>query len=242
MSKFRIDKPNSFAISLIRCPYFLGVASVCSLCFYGIYNNHLQNYFDSNNDKFKIMNDYNISINSILKTVVGLSLMSLYFLRKRIIKYVMERSLNGCKEIQKKEIKKFNPDIIIGSSWGGCVLLSLIHEKYWQSNSIALAPAYYRVMKATYHQSKNQNILNNHKINHLLDFGQLNVKNKQKKVKIIHGKYETTVPIEGSYELIKRNPDFFDLLALESKDHSLRLVVNDTNNPILINAILEMCQ
>lgn len=72
---------------------------------------------------------------------VGLGLLYLFYSRKRIASDTVKMSLNTSIEIQRNAIKEFEPDIIIGASWGGFVTLELIRKGYWTGKTILFAPA-----------------------------------------------------------------------------------------------------
>ena len=46
-----------------------------------------------------------------------------------------------CYEIAKKELAKMNPDLVVGSSFGGGILLKLVTEGIWTGPSLFLAQA-----------------------------------------------------------------------------------------------------
>lgn len=66
---------------------------------------------------------------------------------------VMARALSAsfaaCVDIQKSAVSQENPDIVIGSSWGGAVVVELMRQGLWSGRTILLAPAVQRVCQRT---------------------------------------------------------------------------------------------
>ena len=53
----------------------------------------------------------------------------------------VEDVFDKCYEIAKEELKKMNPDLVVGSSFGGGILLKLVTEGLWTGPCIFLAQA-----------------------------------------------------------------------------------------------------
>ena len=51
------------------------------------------------------------------------------------------QTLPTCYEIAKKSLQEYRPDVVIGSSYGGGILLKLVHEGVWTGPSLFLAGA-----------------------------------------------------------------------------------------------------
>mmetsp|Transcript_22898 Transcript_22898/g.64315 ORF Transcript_22898/g.64315 Transcript_22898/m.64315 type:complete len:234 (-) Transcript_22898:303-1004(-) len=58
-----------------------------------------------------------------------------------------EDSLTRCLEIQRAAIADFNPDVVVGSSWGGGIALLALAEGLWSGPTVAIAPALHRVLR-----------------------------------------------------------------------------------------------
>lgn len=71
-------------------------------------------------------------------------------LRKNVVTgRALANSFAACVEIQKQAIAQENPDIVLGSSWGGAVVVELMRQGIWKGPTILLAPAVHRVCTKT---------------------------------------------------------------------------------------------
>eukprot|EP00667_Euglena_gracilis_P020648 EG_transcript_22404 len=50
-------------------------------------------------------------------------------------------SLDGCLAVQREAIARFQPDVVVGSSWGGAIGLLAFASGAWQGPTLLLAPA-----------------------------------------------------------------------------------------------------
>lgn len=65
-----------------------------------------------------------------------------YALRsKSLVARALDRSFAACVAIQTEALRETNPDIVIGSSWGGAVVAELVIRGSWTGPTILLAPA-----------------------------------------------------------------------------------------------------
>ena len=119
--------------------------------------------------------------------------------------------------MQKKVIKEFKPDIVIGSSWGGAVAVECILNKDWNGPTILLAPASHLVNKNLIHPRKSISIPSN------------------VPCYIFHGTNDTTVPVSDSKELV-RNSENTKLFILQNETHNL-IAFTESH---LTNRILEL--
>lgn len=55
--------------------------------------------------------------------------------------------IRNCMRLQLKEIEAFQPDIIVGSSFGGAIAAFLILEGHWHGPALLLAPAYSIILR-----------------------------------------------------------------------------------------------
>ena len=58
-------------------------------------------------------------------------------------------SLGNCLAVQEEAIRRFKPDVVIGSSWGGGIGLLALATGAWQGPTILLAPALKTVTRKT---------------------------------------------------------------------------------------------
>jgi len=74
-----------------------------------------------------------------ITAAVGIGLV-LYLLRRGL-----RRVVNDCLDLQLAAIRQFQPDVCVGSSWGGAMLCFAIVRGYWRGPSLLLAPAQTKV-------------------------------------------------------------------------------------------------
>jgi len=75
---------------------------------------------------------------------------SRYALRKDIVfGRALGNSFAACVEIQRAALLQEQPDIVVGSSWGGAVVVELMRRGDWNGPTILLAPAVHRVCTKT---------------------------------------------------------------------------------------------
>ena len=65
--------------------------------------------------------------------------------REHMIATATGRSFDRCVEIQAAAVQRVEPDILIGSSWGGAVAAELLISGVWSGPTILLAPALRKV-------------------------------------------------------------------------------------------------
>lgn len=131
-------------------------------------------------------------------------------LRKNV---VMARALSAsfaaCVDIQKSAVLQENPDIVIGSSWGGAVVVELMRQGIWSGRTILLAPAVQRVCQRT-GQGDSREIAR-----------QL----RGRRVIIYHDPTDETVPFVDSEVLA--NEGEFELRAVDGGGHRLMGICED---------------
>lgn len=120
-------------------------------------------------------------------------------------------SLPGCVEVSRQAIEKHKPDVIIGSSFGGGVLLKLVQTELWKGPCIFLAGAG-------------------------LQYGMMPVLPEGQPVILIHGTEDFLIPLEDSIRLT-RSSTSAKLIVIKD-EHRLRDLVTKTN--ILEQAIDEL--
>lgn len=119
--------------------------------------------------------------------------------------------LPNCVEVSRQAIQKHNPDLIIGSSFGGGVLLSLVQKGLWTGPCIFLAGAG-------------------------IQYGMMPVLPENQPVILIHGTEDFLIPLEDSIRLT-RSSQTAKLIAIHD-EHRLSRLVTETN--ILEQAIDEL--
>jgi len=53
----------------------------------------------------------------------------------------LRAAVDSCAELQREAIAEFQPDAVVGSSWGGLVALRCMELGHWRGPSVLLAPA-----------------------------------------------------------------------------------------------------
>ncbi len=134
VSKYKIYLKNAFLRNLLINRLFLGTLAGISLFYY--LSNSMFGHFTS-------------LIISIIVITPILALSKNYFLR-----YSVRKSLENNIELAYNLIKKHEPKILIGSSWGGSVILNLIQRGMWEGHSILIAPAFYAVNNVVFNNQK----------------------------------------------------------------------------------------
>jgi hypothetical protein len=61
----------------------------------------------------------------------------------------LANSFAACVEIQRAALLEDQPDIVVGSSWGGAVVVELMRQGVWNGKTVLLAPAVHRVCMKT---------------------------------------------------------------------------------------------
>jgi hypothetical protein len=167
------------------------------------------------------------------------------YLISEAVKVSMENNI----KIAEDEIKKHNPEIIIGSSWGGGIIINLIKKGIWKGNSLIIAPAYYSINKVIYGNNINSNNID--ECNKIFDFNFSKIKindfDKNAKIIVYHSKEDKVICFKESERLCERinfnkeNENFFnnfELKLYEKGDHSMNELCKKTG--ILKNDILNL--
>lgn len=73
-----------------------------------------------------------------------------YALRKDVVMgEALKRSFAACVQIQRAALLQEQPEIVVGSSWGGAVVVELMRQGVWKGPTVLLAPAVHRVCVRT---------------------------------------------------------------------------------------------
>ena len=168
--------------------------------------------------------------------ISGVYLIGMVIYRKELLSMAVNNSLNNCVSIIHDALKKFEPDVIVGSSWGGTIAVELIKMNIWNGKTVLLAPAYLRVMKIIYNGDiRKINELSESELRKLLD---LDVIDSHPKWIIIHSKIDKSVKYVDSQLLVKYNESHFDMISIDKDCHSLtRTLRSGELNRIIRNYI-----
>ncbi len=128
-----------------------------------------------------------------------------------------------CLKLQRDGIRSFKPDVCVGSSWGGAMLIYSILCRYWSGPTLLLAPAHYKVHRYTRGFSMDER------------FDERRIENELSLAKLapfplasIHGTADTTVPPSHSKRLLGRLP--YAEVELVSDDHRLMSFLTTGDN------------
>lgn len=67
--------------------------------------------------------------------------------RDALVAEGLSRSFAACVEIQKAAIARWEPDVVVGSSWGGAVAAHLVATGAWEGPTVLLAPAVHAIAR-----------------------------------------------------------------------------------------------
>jgi hypothetical protein len=106
------------------------------------------------------------------------------------MKAALTRSFETCVKIQKAELARSQPDILVGSSWGGAVAAQLVLDGAWSGPTIMLAPAVGIVNEWTGHLGD-------------ADIQRLHELSRKRRMAIFHDPADETVPHRDSLQLVQ---------------------------------------
>jgi len=59
-----------------------------------------------------------------------------FVLKAHIIRVTVARTINGCLSIVEKDIQSFSPQVIVGSSLGGALVVFLLKRRIWRGSTL----------------------------------------------------------------------------------------------------------
>lgn len=146
------------------------------------------------------------------------------------MRFAVKKAVDRNVSLAYQEIKKHNPQLIIGSSWGGSIAVNLIERGLWNGDTILLAPAYYYTNKIIY---------NNQRENYK-NFRLTNIRNYKGKILVFHTKADEVISYDDSKflcgvdqtENVSDNKiinEFIEFRSLENDDHRLNSLLRKPN-------------
>lgn len=148
-----------------------------------------------------------------------------------LIRWAMRRvwrnALNNSVEIQRNDIKKHQPDVIIASTYGGAVMAEVMRtQKYlYRKPLLLLTPTQDEVARRTGESTKN-----------------ITIPDTISKVVIVHGKNDRYIPYQDSVNYVERsksaNPRV-KLELIEGEDHLLSKTITSENIKKLVSELFE---
>lgn len=140
------------------------------------------------------------------------------------MKQALVRSFENCVELQEEAIRAHQPDIIVGSSWGGAVTMELIRRGAWTGPAILLAPAYHSVgLRAGWRD---------------LDVREeeLRMKSRSQRIALIHDPTDDVVPYAHSLDLVGHSD--IDFKSVSGGGHRLLGYLDDGRLDSLIKKMV----
>jgi hypothetical protein len=147
----------------------------------------------------------------------------LSFLIRWAMRRVWKNALNNSVDIERNDIKKHKPDLIIASTYGAAVMAEVIRtQKYLYRNPLLLlTPAQDEVARRTGQSAKN-----------------IIIPDTIPNVVIIHGKNDRYIPYQDSVNYVERsksvNPNV-KLKLIDGEDHSLSKTITAENLKKLVS-------
>eukprot|EP01006_Ploeotia_vitrea_P026354 TRINITY_DN59341_c0_g1_i1.p1 TRINITY_DN59341_c0_g1~~TRINITY_DN59341_c0_g1_i1.p1 ORF type:complete len:206 (+),score=27.04 TRINITY_DN59341_c0_g1_i1:177-794(+) len=120
----------------------------------------------------------------LFTAIAGLvGLFGLRTLHKRVTSTIVKTMLANSLKAQKVALTTFKPDVVVGSSWGGGVVLHLLDQGLWNGPTVLVAPAH-RLMARRMGEQRQLRLIG------------------RNGVVVVHGTHDATVPIQHSKDLI----------------------------------------
>mmetsp|Transcript_38085 Transcript_38085/g.89197 ORF Transcript_38085/g.89197 Transcript_38085/m.89197 type:complete len:263 (-) Transcript_38085:90-878(-) len=128
-----------------------------------------------------------------------------------LTRWRLRRALKRCAEMHREAVISFKPDVVVGSSWGGAVVLKCLEEGYWNGPTVVLAPAceaagLWRFMWPAWSPRLPAAVA--------------------RQCIVVHGTLDDTVPVESSRALAANN-DLAHYIEEPSGDHRLNSALLD---------------
>jgi len=78
---------------------------------------------------------------------------------RRLYRKFICNTIDASIKLQADAIKKYQPDVIVGSSWGGAIAVFCLMQNLWKGPTLLLAPAQYKIIKHSKYLDRNQVVL-----------------------------------------------------------------------------------
>lgn len=208
VSKFKVYLKNSFLRNMITNPYFVGVTSGILIFSYLIYS------------KFGLIPTIIVGLLTLIPMITVFN--------KHLIRNAIKKSLESNIETAYTNIVKHEPKVLIGSSWGGSVVLNLIQRGLWNGHTILIAPAFYAVNKVVFNNQKEK----------IKEFRLSEAKNLNGKIIIYHSIDDEVIHYEDS-EYLCGITKGFDERDKNQKDFCSNFIDSIENGPIVLKTFIK---
>jgi len=191
----------------LKNPYIVAAAGLLTACSVGSITCLWRGWQERNHG---VLTKYGL----LTSAQILISIFGFLYCYRKTVRLMVKHSIR----VQAKAIQEFQPDVVVGSSWGGSIAIHLLERRLWQGPTLLLAPAHDLVSK------------------------------KAKKIPcelppnvpitIVHSQLDATVPISGSIRLEKElrtlatnqnSPYLLKLLKLTDDDHALNKTATEEN-------------
>ena len=115
------------------------------------------------------------------------AIVTFLLLKNTLGQQALAKSITQSVELQKSAIQSFQPDIVVGSSWGGAIALICVGQGFYQGPLLLIAPALEKVLRKV-HPADYENWHPQDKIS----------SEQVKQMLTIHGDQDDVVPLEHS--------------------------------------------
>ncbi len=138
-------------------------------------------------------------------------------------------ALEACVQVHRRTLVD-QPDVLVGSSWGGLVAAVLIAEEVWTGPAVLLCPAL-RTMERRFPSLG----VGTRSASHLIETLAELPEGVRSRMCIVHGTLDPTVPLADSRELSSRTG--IRLEEIEGGSHGLGVIVEDGRLRRLVEAV-----
>jgi len=144
-----------------------------------------------------------------------------YKLGRKIFNDTVRDVIETCILLQANAIKEFQPDVVVGSSYGGGIATFCVMRGIWNGPTILLAPAGIWISRLC----------------QLVQDSEIRIP-QDHWVHIVHGSKDTTIPLEHSQLLMKNSANNMNLkLSVVDDDHRLNKVCQDHLAEWILHAV-----
>ena len=166
-----------------RCGLSIALLTVAALCIVG--------------HQFYLRGTLLLPLNLLILLLYAVLLRTLLF---NILTSLVDR----CTALQAAAVRRFRPDILVGSSFGGLVALSLIQQRAFEGPALLVAPS----------------VVGRASLNWTRQFLVQMPSGYRGRCRILHGDADDDVPIRSSREFVREYPQV-ELIEIPNGDHRL---------------------